>query len=64
VRSSIYCRISGCLADLRKAYSPYAYAKSPHWSIAHEIQFATQADVFKGDVDKKIEAAKGVIKSL
>lgn len=25
MRSSIYCRISGCLADLRKAYSPYAY---------------------------------------
>lgn len=52
------------MSSVQREVKGLGAAKSPHWSIAHEIQFATQADIFEGDVDKKIEAAKGIIKSL
>lgn len=38
--------------------------KSPSWSIAHEIAYATQAGCLEGDVNRQIDAAKAVIENL
>lgn len=50
------------MSSVQREVKDLGAAKSLHWSIAHEIQFATQADVFDGDVDKKLKPRKGSLR--
>lgn len=67
MRSSIYCRISGCLADLRKAYSPYAYDRSKAlgaWAGINTVDVSAwaqaAAELTNGDgVDHALELVGG-----